>query len=97
MNQEQKKALIFGKKTALITLALLKSFFLAVTQVAWGLVSIFALNAVIYYMYEKQSLDLTTLNHTFLRLETFIGSNIMPFVWVFFVLYAFFEIKEVLK
>ena len=95
MNQQQKRLLIYGKKTALITLALLKSFFLAITQVAWGIASLFFLNILLAYML-KDGIPFYV-SKMFLQLEAFIVSNIMPFVWVFFVLYAFFKIKEVLK
>ena len=98
MNYEQKRLLIFGKKSALITLALLKSFFLAVTQVAWGLVSLFGLNLLLTYIIISQKQVVPELvNNMFITLEGFIMGNIMPFCWVFFILYAFFEIKEVLK
>jgi len=95
MKQETKRQLITGKNILGITFALFKSFFLAVTQVAWGLVSIFGLNLLLAYMIrEGTPIEVSNL---FLQLEMFIGTNIMSFVFIFFALYAYVEIKEVLK
>lgn len=91
----QRNVLLFAKKSSLIVLALLKSFFLAVTTVAWGIASLFFFNILIAYML-KDGIPFYV-SKMFLQLEHFLITNIMPFVWVFFVLLAFFEIKEVLK
>lgn len=80
-----------------ICLSLIKAFFHAVTQVAWGLASLFILNGVFVYLHEKQNFDLTTISPLFIRLESFIITNIMFFVIVFFILISYLEVKEVYK
>ena len=72
-----------------------KSFFLAVTNVAWGLLSLFAFNALIVYLYKSQGFDLTLIPPIFIMMEEFIINNILAFVFVFFVLCFYLEQKEI--
>jgi hypothetical protein len=95
MNEEQRRLLKMGKYTALFTLAGLKSFFFAVTQVAFGIASMFFLNLMLAY-FLKEGIP-TEVSYTFLKIEMFIIQNVMNFVWTLFVLNYFFEIKEILK
>lgn len=83
------------KKYLLIPLVCLKSLFLAVTQVAWGLVSIFGLNLIMTY-FLKEGMPLS-ISETFLILERFIAGHVLLFVGCFFALYLYFEIKEIIK
>lgn len=84
-------------KWFIVLLALGKSFFNAVTQVAWGIASLVILNASLLYMHEKYGTDLTYVTSTFLKLDAWVFNNIMFFFWIFFILYAYFEIRDVLK
>lgn len=85
-------------KIGLYLLAAIKSFFFAVSQVAWGLLSIFGLNIALMYMIERHGTEsLTELNPLFIKLESIIITNILWFVLAFFLLYSFLEIKEVNK
>ena len=85
------------KKSALVILSILKSFFLAITQVAWGLVSLFALDISLAYLSEKQGFDVTMVNKTFMDMIFFIQEHILLFVGVFFILDLYFEIRELKK
>jgi len=87
----------FLAKSFLVLLKICKSFFMAVTQVAWGIVSLVFLNGALYYMNEKYGTDITSISPTFLKLDTWIFNNVMFFFWVFFALYLYFEIKEVIS
>lgn len=86
-------------KGGAIVFSVIKSFFLAVTGVAWGLVSIFGFNALLSFLIVKtdSSFDLSKINPLFLKLEIFISNNLMLFIFAFFALYLYFDIKEILK
>lgn len=84
-------------KGTMVVFAIIKSFFLSITQVAWGLVSIFGLNWLITYLMVNRQVDLSSINLLFIQMEGFIVDNIMWFVLAFFILYLYSEIKEVLK
>jgi flagellar biosynthesis protein FlhB len=75
-----------------------KSFFSAVTQVAWGIASIFILGAVLRYMMEKYSTGVPDyVSETFLSLTVFIIDNIMWFVFIFWLFYWITDYKELKK
>lgn len=75
-----------------------KAFFYSVTQVAWGLVSLFGFNLIISYILISKGAEMPiTISKTFLILEQVIINNMMFFVSVFFVLGLYFEIKEINK
>ena len=74
---------------------ILKSFFMAVTQVAWGIVSIVALKVALIYAL-KGDLPIS-INETFLYLTKLIVNNLMIFVWIFFAIYIYFDLNEFLK
>lgn len=84
-------------KYLLIPLTLLKAFFQSVTQVAWGLLSIFGFNFALTYLASKKSIDITDINILFLRCESIIINNAIWFVLIFLILYSYSEIKEILK
>lgn len=94
-NQNLKTKLMQTKNIIGIILALFKAFFMSVTQIAWGLVSIFGLSIIINY-FVKEGIPYYV-NEFFLSCEYFILDNIVPFTLIFFILYAYFEIKEILK
>ena len=95
---KNKGALNIALKSGLIVFALIKSMFSAVTQVAWGLVSLLGLNVVMAYILAKNEMILPPyIDQTFLKISMFIVEHIMAFVWIFFILACYFEIKEVLK
>jgi hypothetical protein len=93
---EELRVWITIKNVIGIGLALLKAFFYAITNVAWGLVSLFAFNALITYLMVSQG-QVNLVNPYFLKAEAFIIDNIMQFVWVFFILHSYSEIKDVIK
>jgi hypothetical protein len=74
-----------------------KSLFMAVTQVAWGLIALFGFNALIVYLYKTQGLNVLSVSRIFLQIEGFIQQRIMLFVWIFFIVYLYFEIRELIK
>ena len=78
-------------------LIIFKSFFIAVTQVAWGLVSLFGLNLLLTYLLREGQVLPSSLNYLFIKLEGLILNHIMVFVIVFFLVYLYFELKELLK
>lgn len=82
----------YKAKYLMIPLMLLKSFFSAVTQVAWGLGGMMLLNLLLSYML-KEGLP-TSVDKQFLIVEQFIFNHMMLFVWVFFGVYLYFEVKE---
>jgi hypothetical protein len=93
---EELKVWITIKNVIGIGLALLKAFFYAITNVAWGIFSLFALNSLLAYLLVSQG-QVNLVNPYFLTAEKFIIDNIMQFVWVFFILHSYSEIKEVVK
>jgi hypothetical protein len=80
------------KRIILFIFIAFKSLFLAITEVAWGLVSLFGLNLILVYML-KEGTPLFV-DKTFLMLEMFITNNIMPFVIIFFCLHIYFDIRS---
>jgi hypothetical protein len=81
-------------KQMMLPLALVRAFFLAITNVAWGLLSIFGLNALIAYLIASKGIELTTINTTFLAAENIILNNIIFFTIIGFVLEAYRGIKD---
>lgn len=80
-------------RIVLYILKIIKSFFYAVTQIAWGIASILLLNiALAYLMKSTDSINL--ISNVFLNLESFIVKNVIWFVLVFFILYFYGEVKE---
>jgi len=78
-------------------LGLIKAFFQAVAQVAWGLAGIFLFNLVLTYLLKSNQIDTTTINKTFLMVAQIIINNLMIFFWAIFLIYVFYEIKEIVK
>ena len=85
------------KKVSIMILILFKSFFIAVTQVAWGLASIFILLGANFYFIEKGYTENFAINEVFMNLMKFIFNNINWFVITIMALYLYFKIKEYLK
>ena len=81
------------RKYLIIPLIVLKSFFMAVTQVAWGLVSIVALKVAIIYALKGEALPVT-INETFLLLTNLIIDYMLWFAFVFFIIFVYFDLKE---
>lgn len=97
MKKQNKKTLI-SHRLINIGLAGIKSFFLAATQVAWGLVSLFGLNLVLSYIITaNRQVYPSLINKTFLHLEQFIIENIMLFFFVFWIVYFITDYKELSK
>lgn len=85
-------------KPIMVFLAIIKSFFIAVTQVVWGVLSLFGLNALIAYFYIQQGNVLPeSINESFMFLQGIIMDNIMWFILVFFILSYYSEVKEILR
>lgn len=89
---------MYGKKLFNFGLSGLKSFFSAVTQVAWGIVSLIGLNMLIVYVatVNKQTIP-SIVDITFLKLETFIIEHIMIFTLIFWLFYWIVDYKELKK
>jgi hypothetical protein len=87
MNNSQK-----GINVLLFFFTLIKGIFFAVTQVAWGLVSLFGLNIILGYMINEGTTFY--IDETFLMMESFIIENMLIFVFVFFILCVYTELKE---
>lgn len=82
-------------KHLLIPFLVLKSFFVSVTQVAWGLGGMMLLNLLLFYLL-KEGIP-TQVNLTFLKLEMFIFSKILFFLFIFFVVTFYFELRDLLR
>jgi hypothetical protein len=85
----------FIKKYWIVPLLILKSFFLAITQLAWGLVSLGLFGWVMLYIKNEYPLvnlpDITG----FLSLAiNLIIDNVTLFFWIFFIIYVYFEFLE---
>lgn len=86
------------KRYWIVPLLILKSFFLAIVQLAWGLVSLGLLGWVIFFVRKEYPLvnlpDMTN----FLNLGiNFIMGNLNLFFWVFLITYFYFELRDLLK
>jgi len=79
------------------TLAMLKSFFLAVTQVAWGLTSLVVLGIALFYLRDKYGISIAQMSPLFSNLILFIADHIMLFVFVFFIVQLWLEMRELFK
>ena len=89
------KTLKLIKKYWIVPLLILKSFFLAITQLAWGLVSLSLLGWVRFFIITEYPLVNMPDFTNFLNLGiNLILNNITLFFWVFFIVYIYFEIKE---
>ena len=91
---EEKTSLI--KKYWIVPLLVVKSFFLAITQVAWGLVSLGLFGWVIFYIKNEYPLinvpDISGIMKIGVDL---ILNNVTSIVLVFFIIYFYFEFKEI--
>ena len=86
------------KKYWIVPLLILKSFFLAITQLAWGLVSLGLLGWVMFFIKKEYPLvNLPDFSWFIGGLVNYILNNVELFFWVFFIVYIYFEIKELLK
>ena len=81
-------------KLFLVGLAILKSFFHAVTQVAWGLTGIFAFNLILAYMLKGNQIMPNEVNQLFMKAEMLIINHVMLFFLVLFAIYLYSELKE---
>lgn len=79
-------------KYLIIPLGIAKSFFMAVTQVAWGLSGLILIKIFMTYAI-REGLPIY-MNDGFLIMQYFIVDYMVWFVWVFFAYYLYFEIKE---
>jgi len=92
---EKIKILEITKKYWIVPFLILKSFFLAITQLAWGLVSLGLLGWVMFFIRKEYPLvNLPDLSNFIGLGINFIINNITLFFWVFFIIYIYFEIKE---
>ena len=78
------------KLTIKIILAIGISFFKAITELAWGLASIFLLLGLVLYF--KQ--DITSISPLLLNLFKIVQENMMWFLLIFFGFYLFRYIGE---
>ena len=90
----QEKSLHYFMKATKIICAILISFFKAVTEVAWGLASIFLLLGLIVYFKADVNNTITPL---FLNLTKIIFDYMGWFVLVFFIFFGFRYIKEAME
>lgn len=82
-------------KLLMLVPVMLRSFFQAVTNVAWGVGSIFFLNLmVVYFLKEEMPYEMSL---RFLQLEMFITSHIMLFFWAALAVYLYYDCKELMK
>ncbi len=85
-------------KILIIPFLLLKSLFMAIAQVAFGLASMMGLNLLLTYLVTANKMDpLTQIDPLFLKAELFIFHNLMGFVIIFIIIYFYFDLKEVIK
>ena len=86
------------KKYWIAPLLILKSFFLTIVQLAWGLVSLGLLGWVRFFIAKEYPLvnfpDFTKLLDLGINI---IMDNINIFFCVFFITYSYLEIKELIK
>lgn len=80
-----------------IPLKILKSFFLAVTQVSWGVLSLFGFNLLLAYLLKENMIKISEINKLFISLGDIILQNIMIFTLIFFALYLYDEIIDLRK
>ena len=83
-------------KYLMIPLIILKSFFMAITQVAWGIVSIVALKVALIYALEKDALPVSV-DELFLKIVQIIVDYMVWFALIFFVIYLYFDLNEFAK
>lgn len=79
-------------KYLLIPIMLAKSFFSAITQVAWGVAGIFLFNIAIAYLIKDGTP--TYISKLFLQGEAYIANHITLFVGAFFIMYFYYDMKE---
>lgn len=83
------------KKYWIVPFLILKSFFLAITQLVWGLVSLGLLGWVMFFIRKEYPLVNLPDFSWFLELAVnLIIDNITLFFWVFFIVYVYFEWLE---
>ena len=95
MAENKKEIVRIIKKYWITPLLILKSFFLAITQLAWGLVSLGLLGWVMFFIKKEYPLVNLPDFSWFLGLSVnFVINHIELFFWVFFIVYIYFEVKE---
>jgi hypothetical protein len=86
----------FIKKYWIIPLLILRAFFQAITQLAWGLVSLGLLGWTTFFLRKEYPLvkipDLTGVLSIGVDL---ILNNLSLFFWTFFIIYMYFDIKQI--
>jgi len=86
------------KKYWIIPLLILKSFFLAITQVAWGLVSLGLLGWVNFFIIKEYPLiDFPNIIGILQFGINLILNHLNLFVWTFFIIYMYNELNELLR
>jgi len=88
----------FKTKYILLPFVVLKSLFVAITQVAWGIAGLLLLQILIVYIMVQNNMEPPEeISKVFLTASLFIIEHIMLFVSIFFVLYMYTETKETMK
>jgi len=82
---------------SLFILAIMKSFFHAITDLAWGLISIFGFNLLMTYLATAYEFDLTTITPLFFKAIFFISDHIPAFFWTFFAWHLYFNVNKILE
>jgi len=92
MKNQQEKQFIKYKKLFIIPFKLAKAFFISVTNIAFGIASIFLLNIlIIYFLKEQIPFNISKI---FLQLEMFCVKNIMWFLLIYLIVECYYIINE---
>lgn len=79
----------WSKNLFYIGLSGIKSFFFAITQVAWGISGIFIMGAILRYYQEKYEIGFDVyISTNFAKLTLFVTEHIMLFFFIFWI-YSF--------
>lgn len=96
--KEKDNVIKFIKRNWIIPLIAIKSGFQAIIQIVWGLVSLGLLGWVIFFIKkEYPDIAFSTLPESLIMIGDFIWNNISLFIWIFFIVYFYFEYLELRK
>ena len=89
MNKKNKFFFIFS-----ILLSGAKAFFESITQIAWGIASLFFLSITMFYLRENYEVNIAYITPIFAKLTTFLVENIIWFVLVLFIISFILELRK---
>lgn len=74
-----------------------RAFFLAITQVAWGIASLFFLSLTMFYLRDNYGTELPILPPIFYQIISFLFDKLMWFVMIFLLFNIWIDYKEMSK